>query len=809
MEAVEKKRSRGGFLHIFDWPGKSKKKLFSSNNTKELSEEPTQEKQNAQNLSKSLLSHIDADETGKASTYNPRSDSSCSTSTVTSDDGQGSRAPSVVARLMGLESLPVSSSSLEPRSNPDFDPFFLRSSRKMNTWDAYENLGYVNLRTDYDGVSWDHLDSSTYKEQNRPIDRFRTETLPPRSAKPISVTHNRLLSPIRSPGFVQSRNPAYVMEAASRMIEPSSRIASKARFSSPDSSSSSLPMRIRDLKEKLEASSQKGPVLNGTRNNKLSRGKYDEKRTTSPLKTQEANKLLGKNSSDSLKGRVKPPSVSTHRQNSSLPSNGNRIQKEKMETKNRAIKNGLKEPSASTRKAVIKPKNPKGSQVTNKAVGKALVETGTTSKKPIVATTSAEKNTTLSLSRKKNLPRNKKPPNGVQEPGSISDKRVKRDEKLIKCNITVDGGLKTGEKDRKKDMDVISFTFSSPIKGLSSDSRSSNKKTEQDTRSSLCFNHIDSDSLNILLEQKLRELTSKIESSCSSLTQEEEEEESSGSISKDWVNGTISLPSDDLDKVLSEKQDTRSSLCFNHIDSDSLNILLEQKLRELTSKIESSCSSLTQEEEEESSGSISKDWGEDQEVHSFHTATEAKKLRTSCPHDEETEHSESFVMSEFEEGPDWEFEYITEIIDSDQLMVEEVSLGMASDVLPMSLFDKLEDERDARGNMERKSLFDFVNQWLTLKCEEMFIGKEGMMMMLFERRDVLAEEVKKEIQRLKKRKEMMMMMMMDELVENDMSSVEGKWIDYKREAFEQACDIEQEIVSDLVDDLVNDFLLCF
>jgi len=36
MEVVERKRSRGGFLNLFDWHGKSRKKLFSGS-TSELS----------------------------------------------------------------------------------------------------------------------------------------------------------------------------------------------------------------------------------------------------------------------------------------------------------------------------------------------------------------------------------------------------------------------------------------------------------------------------------------------------------------------------------------------------------------------------------------------------------------------------------------------------------------------------------------------------------------------------------------------------------------------------------------------------
>lgn len=213
---------------------------------------------------------------------------------------------------------------------------------------------------------------------------------------------------------------------------------------------------------------------------------------------------------------------------------------------------------------------------------------------------------------------------------------------------------------------------------------------------------------------------------------------------------------------------------------------------------------------------------EEQEVNSFSTVTVAEDLQNSCSKSlsnsrdeshreiEETELSESVAFSEAEEDHDWELEYITEIIASGQLMIEEFSLGMATDILPSNLFDEIEEgKRDARGKTERKTLFDFVNQSLTLKCEKMFkgscrglLGKEGI---LFERKEILAEEVKKEIEGLKKMREMMM----DELVDNDMSSSEGRWLDYKKETYEEGVDIEEDIVSELVEDLVNDLLLCF
>lgn len=202
---------------------------------------------------------------------------------------------------------------------------------------------------------------------------------------------------------------------------------------------------------------------------------------------------------------------------------------------------------------------------------------------------------------------------------------------------------------------------------------------------------------------------------------------------------------------------------------------------------------------------------EEQEANSFSAVTEAENPQISKSHHEteETEISGSLALSEAEEGHDWELEYITEIIASGQLMIKEFSLGMAADILPFNLFEEIEGKRDARGRIERKTLFHFVNECLTLKCEQMFmgscrglLGKEGI---LFVRSKILAEEVKKEIERLKKMREMMM----DELVDNDMSSFEGKWLDYKRETYEEGAEIEDEIVSELVDDLVSDLLLRF
>ncbi|CAN6853995.1 uncharacterized protein LOC106440344 isoform X1 [Brassica napus] len=792
MEVVERKRSRGGFLNLFDWPGKSRKKLFSSGSS-ELSEEPKQTKQNAQNLSS--LSLIEVDEVSKNLSYNPRSESSCCASSVTSDEeGQGTRAPSVVARLMGLESLPVPNVQ-EPRFNPDLDPFFLRPSRNTGKWNAYENLGYVNLRSDYDGgVSWEHLDSRTSEGRNRPIERFQTETFPPRSAKPICVTNNRLLSPIRSPGFVPSRNPVYVMEAASRMIEPSPRMAARTRFSPPSNSPSSVPMRIQDLREKLEAAQ------------KVSNRKHNEKRASaSSVTTPSASisKSMGNNSSDGLKRKVKLPSVS---KTSTTPLSVSRTsQKEKAEAKNGIVKsqNGLRGKSAlkqnyqkQNQRSVTSASNQKSSNVVNKVVNKVPL-----SKQQGSTTALAGKNTSLSLSRKKTLPRSKK-----QETGISSDKRIKRNENVIKCNITIDN---TGKDDGKKEMDVISFTFSSPIKGLSSDSLSSTRGIDQETDSAVSFDMFGGDSLNVLLEKKLRELTCKLESSSCSLNQEE----SSRFSAKDGVNGGMVSSSSEydkstqngLDRVLSESESV--SDCTSFYD--------KQKFQMIQAEEQEVSSISTVTEADDLRSSCSKGFSDCRQTteHGIKQSSPDQEFTWVSSAQEDSELSESVITlaySEDEERLDWELEYISEILSSDQLMVKEFALGMAADILPASLFDEMEGRGEATAaKLRRRTVFDFVNNSLALKCEQMFrgtcrgiLGKEGI---LFERRDWLAEELNREVHGLKKMREMMM----DELVDKEMSSLEGCWLDFERERYEEGVDIEGVIVSTLVDDLVNDLVSVF
>ncbi|XP_038709050.1 uncharacterized protein LOC120003949 isoform X2 [Tripterygium wilfordii] len=200
------------------------------------------------------MAMMDEDETGAGSSVKG-SDYSCASS-VTDDDGFGARAPGVVARLMGLDSIPTSNFS-ESYSTPFSDTQSLREVRhhRKNYYSQDHQVMYSgNLHSKVEGSSRHFVESKPPKI-NKPIEKFQTEVLPPKSAKSIPITHHKLLSPIKNPGFIPTRNAAHIMEAAAKMIE-SSQQANNTKAKMLLVGSSSVPLRVRDLKEKVQAAQQ-------------------------------------------------------------------------------------------------------------------------------------------------------------------------------------------------------------------------------------------------------------------------------------------------------------------------------------------------------------------------------------------------------------------------------------------------------------------------------------------------------------------------------------------------------------------------
>lgn len=157
---------------------------------------------------------------------------------------------------MGLECLPTSNSS-EPYSTPYFDTQSLRDThyvRKDFDYHDHQIMYSGNLRNKVEGPVQNFVEPKPPKMLSRPIEKFQTETLPPKSAKSIPITHHKLLSPIKTPGFVPTKNAAHIMEAAAKIIESGPRAATKAKL--PLVGSSSVHLKVRDLKEKVEAAQE-------------------------------------------------------------------------------------------------------------------------------------------------------------------------------------------------------------------------------------------------------------------------------------------------------------------------------------------------------------------------------------------------------------------------------------------------------------------------------------------------------------------------------------------------------------------------
>lgn len=162
----------------------------------------------------------------------------------------------------------------------------------------------------------------------------------------------------------------------------------------------------------------------------------------------------------------------------------------------------------------------------------------------------------------------------------------------------------------------------------------------------------------------------------------------------------------------------------------------------------------------------------------------------------------------------WEIEYITEIIGKAKSMLEDCSSAHPSEIINPSLFDELEScGNRARSNNEeetnklrRKILFDFVSECLVLRCQDLLIGTPkgwARFTALFRMKRLWAEEIYREISG----GNCIGDMMVDVLVDEDMSSKYGKWLDFRVEMFEEGMEIGQCILSSLVDELVEEFVV--
>ncbi|XWS58114.1 hypothetical protein CRYUN_Cryun08bG0007000 [Craigia yunnanensis] len=916
MMEVERKRSKGGFFQMFDWNGKSRKKLFSNNS--ELSEESKRGKR-VENLVKSLPHTTEGDE---YTSSNRQSGDFNSASSVTSDEGYGSRAPGVVARLMGLDSLPTLNIS-EPSSTPYSGSCSLRVSHyersTPNLWNEYhQRTDYGNISNKLDRLSSNPIEPRFHKVQNRPIERFQTEILPPKSAKPIPITHHKLLSPIRSPGFMPTKNAAYIMEAAAKIIEASPQTTSKHKV--PSFGSSSVPLKVRNLKEKIEAAHKvfrpQRPDEPSVTVAKPLKGQHKDKSHNkldyTPTFRISRDSEKGSSNSSSNKGKsvslAEQAMVNVQRKERSLSSGNSSSanQKERNDAKRKQFYRSKadmqvtveKGTSANTTNNVLRQNNQKQNCISNRdystsktstldqqgrkarsingtnglsrTINKVTINSDPQSRKTGCVATDTVKE--LPMSRRKNLPRKKRPINEDLPSGeTLSDNSsINGSERSIKCNVTTDGHLNQDAEKMKTSMDVVSFTFTSPIKRSMPDIPSTGRVVEKSifdsdpsgdndllflkssAFSSPGFKIIGGDVLSVLLEKKLQELTCKVESSnCNIIIEGTSASPISSLQNSVPSSGTVITTSVGHHKRLQVDLDKDISYCsgdFDHSSIDNLGLDLRRKWQ-LSEEIEEQNASGSSSSSESgieldhqhpsplstletvlTSGSCSDSrngmkrffLARDQEMLSWTPGSESltefgmelSDSASSKPVGEMGKKLLSRTSSsrDFKESINWEHDYVKMVLKDSELMFIEYALGQREKVLTLNSFNQLEHQNGTERNgedynkLEQKLLLDCVSECLELRCGQLLVGScKGWVKWekLIQKRGWLAEEVYKEILGWKSMEDIMV----DDLVDKDMSTKYGRWLDFDLEVLEEGLEIEKSISTSLVDELVCDLLL--
>nr|XP_010914532.1 uncharacterized protein LOC105039910 isoform X1 [Elaeis guineensis] len=900
-----------GFFNLFDWNRKSRKKLFPNGSAS--SEGMIQRKKIDDNMLTSRLRLIDEDEMIGESSAKGSSDYS-GTSSVTDEEGNVGRAPGVVARLMGLDSMPISGTSV-PYSTPLHDSQSLRDNHSQQRGpEIYINDQFNHAIKRAEAYSRKPVELRSQKMPSSPIERFQTEALPPRLAKSVPITHHKLLSPTKNPGFISAKDAAHIMEAAAKILEPEVQTSTNCRFQSLVSLAN--PIKARNSQEIMAASWRTRKLAESSRRHVESavmrslRGQpgnrscsgSDETIVYGPsLSTAETNPACAKSKGKSLSLAVQAKVNVQKREGLSISNRSTSVNMDNNECKsNKPLKsqpnnpkNNLQKRAATNVSSVLRQNNQKQNCLAgkNKLASKPLVSdqqgrkvlSGDAScgKKKIVNKLSVNSRigfkkeglvtpdyTEKGLSSdSKSLPRKKR----LIERGSSSEASdgilVDRHVKHIQHTVVIDEQPRCSGDKRRNGTDVVSFTFTSPmIKSLPGSQFSSNVVEKEDKHNEHCIdtdcekNVFDSDNRNLsclrsdviggdflglLLEQKLRELTSGADSPYCRLIRGSFT--ATAPVSQDSISAVnipeIAPTEHERDPIVSSHKDEPSeiieasfslpidqmfSMSHHMLDAERMECSSNSEDQKVPKHQHQSPVSIFEAPFSNESCSSSESWESSNGSKMHDSSIQARRLvdltclnKTSSV-EAEIELSDSVSSSSAEisrtahkDACNEEQEYVRKILSNAKSLFKNLDLcQMDHDgrILDPLLFDKLEtsrssiaqegEERDFR--MRRKMLFDCVNECLDLKCSHYFhagyrMWAKGMAVVMKD----LTEELYREISGWRSMGEWMV----DELVERDMSSRLGRWVDFEIEAFEAGVEIEMGILNSLVDEVVADLMI--
>ncbi|XP_074345331.1 uncharacterized protein LOC141684315 isoform X1 [Apium graveolens] len=923
MMGVERERSKkgggyvGGFLHLFDWNAKSRKNLFSNKSNLPGKEQSKQKIGNDRNYPTPQLHLMDQDDSVAGSSFKGSSEYSCASS-VTDDDVGGSKAPSVVAKLMGLESLPTSNYS-EAYSTPFLDSRSVKDAYYYKrSGEFHEDHQIMNSGNIFDRAQdppRNIVDLKIQKSVSKPFEKFQSEVLPPRSAKSIPLTHHKLLSPIKSGGFLPSKNAEHIMEAAARIIESGNLVSAKTRMPAVGSS---VPLRVRELKERAEASKKPSKLVESSRKpaesiaaknlkgqsmTKSWNGSLDTNTSRASSNLEEGSvgpKHKGKSVSLAVqaKANVQKRGLSP---NSSRTSVGQKEQGELMSnqifrSQPSSQRSSHKKSSTNNSSSVLRQNNQKQNCIAEreKVASKSVTSNNFQGKKVTSGDSSLGRQRNLSKISGSSKVGSRKIEHEVTDDGrelpysSTSVTRKKRcidgnfefqkDQTIVKSekkgkanqfNGMMDSKYSLAADSKRNGMDVVSFTFTAPMGRSVPVPETSREVLEKSNAffaefqgkkvyfnssgtkglrsSTVGLNVIEGDALSNLLEQKLREFTLGAES-----FHQKAEEAGSTTSSQDQTPLKALPKSPNLHvegsqtETQTESLDERWSPVFSSTTYEERRIS-KHKLQEVEDMFdcgsnsnevrtllgcrhpspisilepsifaESSNSSDTGDSNSTEGLVISKQCSssvQGQDVFNMRCSNKFHAMEADADLSDSASSSSTRVMATKHVNlavtapvgsAKWELEYVEKILCNTEMMFEDVSTGHTSDIVDPRLFYQLESCKNDH-NLQRKVLFNCVGECMDLRFRQYVGGgykawEKGLSMA--RRTNWLAGEVHREISSW----EAMGDCMVDELVDKDMSSQCGTWLDFSVETFELGVEIERKILNSLLNELISDILV--
>nr|CAB3492569.1 unnamed protein product [Digitaria exilis] len=230
-----------------------------------------------------------------------------------------------------------------------------------------------------------------------------------------------------------------------------------------------------------------------------------------------------------------------------------------------------------------------------------------------------------------------------------------------------------------------------------------------------------------------------------------------------------------LNAVSSSSNTSNSKL--DVIDGDYLGLLLEQKLRELTSGVRSPYS-------DPAKG-----------VKVYGTSNALEDTASACE-------TSSIASTDFDRESLQSF-------NDGKATIHQADLAAKSGQVFLPDFDwaaerwLLAGEEGKGYRLRRRLLFDCVNELLNVKCAYYFNAGYGSWFMgMTVLKNLSAEEVHREMTSLKVAEEWMV----DELVYREMSSPLGSWVDFKMDSYQAGGDIAADLLGSLIDEVVADLL---